>query len=850
MWSGTPRTHRPGPGRVVPTSTYRLQLHAGFGFADAAAISPYLSELGVSHLYLSPILEPQPGSTHGYDVVDHDSLNSQAGGAAGFDALVSAAHAAGLGLIVDVVPNHMTVPQETYLNGPLWEVLRDGRDSAYADWFDVDWAAADSKLLMPILGAGLPEVLARGELTLARDGGVDGEEWVLRYGDHELPVRPGTEHLGMGELVAAQSYRLAHWVDGETDLNYRRFFDVTTLQAVRVEDDDVFDATHELLLDLFARGAIDGFRIDHPDGLADPGGYLARLAARTGHAWVVVEKILEGHEELRPEWATAGTTGYDALLRVQQVLTDPTGSEILDDLWAEVAGPQRHELAEVIVAAKLQVVEETQAAEVNRLLRLIERVLPRVDPAAARRGLEALLVSMDRYRAYLVPGYRPARSQLVVLAQAEGRARTRLASADHPALAQVTQLARGGRPAGALDGADARAAADEFVTRFQQTCGPVMAKGVEDTAFYRWLRLAGANEVGGDPGTLSIEIDEFHAYAHERLATWPLTMTTLTTHDTKRSEDVRARLAVLSERAADWRAWLDTARRLGDRLRPERLDAVTEYLIWQTLVGAWPITADRMTTYLLKAVREAKVHTAWVDGDPAYEDAVLAFATALTRDAGIAAHVGTWIAQTEPSERANSLGQKLIQLTMPGVPDVYQGSELPLHTLVDPDNRGPVDYADRALRLAAIAQSAGLPADLGDAKLQVTACALQLRRAHPHWFVGPEAQYAAIDTGSPHALAFGRGSAGGIEAITVATIAPHRLAGAGGWADERIELPDGEWVDLLSRRPIASSGGARIGSVLGPGPVALLVRRDTARALRRPATLAQRQGKLARHQGK
>lgn len=808
----------------MPVSTYRLQIHGGFTFADAARVVPYLRDLGISHLYLSPILEPSPGSTHGYDVVDHDALNSEAGGRHAFDALVAAAHDAGLGLIVDVVPNHMTVPAETYLNAPLWDVLRFGQKSQFADWFDVDWEAGENTVLMPVLGADLPTVLEQGELVLAHDGGPDGDETVLRYYAHEFPVDPATAHLPLSELVGKQAYRLAYWEVGATDLNYRRFFDVTALKAVRVEDDSVFDATHELLLALHAEGAIDGFRIDHPDGLADPEGYLARLARRTGGAWVVVEKILEGHEDLVAEWQCAGTTGYDALLRISQVLTDPTGTDELTRLWTEVADPARHDLEQVIRDAKSHVVSEVLAPEVGRLLRLVERVLPHADADATRRALDALLVSMDRYRAYLVPGRRPARSQLVVLAQAAGRARELLDPEDHASLDQVVQLARGGRPAGAESGEDAGSAAEEFIVRFQQTCGPVMAKGIEDTAFYRWLRLSGANEVGGDPGTLSIEADEFHAYAEERLAQWPLTMTTLSTHDTKRSEDVRARLAALAERPEDWEQWLSEARRLAAGMRGELVDPESEYLVWQTVIGTWPLIPERLEPYLLKAVREAKLHTSWVGGDPAYEAAVVAFGQGVVTEPQIGAHIDSWVSVTAESARAFSLGQKLIQLTMPGVPDVYQGGELPLLTLVDPDNRQPVDYAANAALLARL-DAGEAASDLAGEKLALTAAALRLRREHADWFVGEDAAYLPLESSSAHAIAFGRGAGEEIGAVTIATIAPHRLAQAGGWDSETLDLPPGRWRDLLSGTEIdADAEGTPLASLLAQAPVALLVR--------------------------
>ena len=815
--------HRPDPGRAVPGATYRLQVHGGFGFDDAAERVPYLADLGVTHLYLSPILQAAPGSMHGYDVLDHTRINQEAGGRAAFDRLADACREHGLGIVVDVVPNHMAVPEPEYLNSPFWWLLRDGRRSPYAGWFDVDWVAEDDRILMPVLGGTVDQVIERGELVLAEDGGPSGTDPVLRYYDHEFPVAPGTEDLPLRDVVEAQAYRLSSWREATDALNYRRFFDVTSLVAVRVEDPVVFMATHAMLLALQGHGEIDGFRIDHPDGLADPGGYLDRLADATGGAWVVVEKILEGEEALPEGWRCSGTTGYDAMLRVQQLMTPPDSTGTLDALWAEVA-PDRVSLEEVVGQAKRLVVDDVQAAEVDRLMRLVRRVLPGGDGAALRRALEALLVSMDRYRAYVVPGRGVEPEQAAVVDAAAGRARAVLAPSDHDALEVVVALVLGRNlPQAALD---THAVADEFRVRFQQTCGPVMAKGIEDTAFYRWFRLSGANEVGGDPEHLSIDVGQFHEWCTRMQREWPVSMTSLTTHDTKRSEDTRARLMVLAEDAEGWAQWLRRARELAEQYRTIRVDPVTEYLVWQTLVGTWPITGSRLEEYLLKAVREAKVETAWVDGDAEYEEEVVAYARAVVHDLAVHAHLDAWTVPHEPSVRANILGQKLVQLTMPGVPDVFQGCEIGRLALVDPDNRRPVDWADRELRLSRVLDDEPC-FDLDDDKMRVTALALRTRRERPAAFVGPDATYTGLTATSEHVVAFARGDADGPHVVTVVTRAAGRLAAEGGFGDATVSVPPGEWHDVLAGAIHRSDGsGLRLADLLAERPVALLVREE------------------------
>jgi (1->4)-alpha-D-glucan 1-alpha-D-glucosylmutase len=787
------------------------------------AAAGYLASLGVSHAYLSPVLRSAPGSTHGYDVLDHSRLDDEAGGRPAFVAMAGALHEAGLGVVVDVVPNHMTVPAPEYLNAPYWSLLREGRESAYASWFDVDWAAAGDRIVVPVLGGSLDDTLAAGELAVATDGGPGHDETVVRYGDHELPVRAGTEALPLAELVDGQWWRLDSWWAGASTLNYRRFFDVSSLIAVRVEDPKVFDATHRLLVELVRDGTIDGLRIDHPDGLADPGGYLRRLAEATDDAWVVVEKILEGDEPLPGDWACAGTTGYDVLWRVGALFVDPAGEAPLTDLLALVSGA-RLTLDEVVTASKQLVVGSALVPEVLRLARRAEEVLA-VSSAAARpssesveRALVALLVGMDRYRAYVVPGEGIHPEAQRVVDQAADRAREHLAPEDHATLDLVCDLVLGRvhEPVRAAAGA----AVDDLVVRFQQTCGPVMAKGIEDTAFYRWHRLVALNEVGGDPDHFAVSPDELTAFAERLAEDWPITMTTLTTHDTKRSEDVRARLAVLSERPEAWHDWVRAAQELARPYRSERLDGATEYLLWQTLVGAWPIDEDRLQTYATKAVREAKQHTGWSDPDVEYEEAVSAFVSGARADQAVQAHVESWVAATAGPARVVTLGQKLLQLVLPGVPDVYQGAELVELTLVDPDNRRPVDLTARADRLARLDRGAE-PADLADEKLLVTSRALRLRRDHPEWFTGPAASFRRLRTGTDHAFAVARGDDSGDQVVAVVT----RLAASlEDWGDHALTLPAGQWTDLLTGRPVDSTGQVKLAGILDHLPVALLTR--------------------------
>ncbi|WP_270410356.1 malto-oligosyltrehalose synthase [Brachybacterium paraconglomeratum] len=826
--------------RRVPTSTYRLQLHAGFTADDAAEIVPYLARLGVGHLFCSPVLQAAPGSTHGYDVVDHTRISEEIGGEEALRRLAETAHAHGLGIVVDVVPNHMSIPTPIWHNRALWSVLRDGPASPFAEWFDLE-LSGERSVLVPVLGRPVGAVLADGEITVGAeevpqaDGSV-AEETVVRYYDHVLPVAAGTEHLGLADLLDRQWYRLAYWKVSDEELNYRRFFDVDTLAAVRVEDPAVFEATHRTLLQLQGEGVIDGYRIDHPDGLSDPRGYLRDLERATDGAWTVIEKILEGEERLPGDFPCAGTTGYDALWRVTGLFHDPHGALGLTHLWQRRTGDLRP-FEEVAAESTDLVVTTSLWAEIERLTALIHGICQddiRLRDTTRRniqKVVVALLTSMDRYRAYIVPGEPAPGAERAVIEQAAARARARLG--DDEDLAATLELVVAlvcGDEAGSA-GRSRSAERDEVVVRFAQTCGPVHAKGLEDTAFYRYTRFLAVNEVGSDPERIGVESDVLHDHALHMVRTRPDAMTTLSTHDTKRSEDVRARLAVLTEQPLEWALVVQDLDRATSAHRGDRVDGAIELLLWQTLAacselpgsGAAPLDADRLEGYLAKAMREAKTHTTWTEQDAEYEREVQALGRAALESEEVAAILADWTRRTAAVQRAAILGQKLVQLTMPGVPDVYQGNESVDLSLVDPDNRREVDHAAHAARLGRMIEGAR-PEGIGDEKLWLTHRALVLRRERPDLFQGRDAAYHPLPTTTGHAVAFGRACGEGpVEVVTVVTRLAHGLAQRGGWGESRIGLPEGRWRDVLGGAE-HEGGMVPLVELLDDSPVALLVR--------------------------
>ena len=710
--------------RSQVTSTYRFQLHSGFTFAQAQEQLDYVAELGVSHVYCSPILTAVAGSMHGYDVVDHTQINPELGGRSGFIAFADAAHSRGLGVVVDVVPNHMALVKPLSANRPLWQYLAQGPDAPTASWFDIDTQVEDGKIVLPILGGDIDSEIADGNLTLETDPEL-GQ--VVRYFDHIFPVADGSETAGSGtdavaETIARQHYRLVNWRETER-LNYRRFFDVNGLIAIRVEDEAVFDATHGLLLDLHDAGHIDAFRIDHPDGLADPQGYLDRLTSpvRPGTP-IWVEKILEPGEQLPADWACAGTTGYDALAVMTSTLADERAATSWRSMFAKALPegvPAEPEVA--TKEAKRFVVRNNLKPEVQRLARSAHRARPDLSVDAFASAIEEVLVNAPVYRAYLRPGEPMTSAAEAYLDEALTGAKESVAQrgADAgDALVAIGLLARG---EGITDVQDAGAARD-FAVRFQQTWGPAMAKSVEDTLFYRWNEMIAVNEVGAGVEIVGVQkpgaedhrdsVNGLHAWAEHTVSNWPLAMTTLSTHDTKRSEDVRATLLAISGDIDGWRECCEAAFALADVLGIDREMAM---LVWQTIAGmGLDVDGERLAEYLTKAMREAKTFTAWIDGDEEYEKLVHTFADAVITATEPAARAGdvSAMVQAQPElawqlRRAidailtrNSAAvtlaghtQKALQLIMPGVADTYQASEGPTLSLVDPDNRRPVDFA-------------------------------------------------------------------------------------------------------------------------------------------------------------
>ena len=971
-----------------PRATYRLQLNHTFTFRDAAAIVPYLAELGISHVYVSPIFRAAEGSLHGYDVVDYGQINPEIGSADDFAAFVSVLHDRGLRLIVDFVPNHMGIDRGQ--NAWWQDVVEHGQLSRFADTFDIDWAPLKrelvGKVLLPFLGDQYGDVLERGELVLTfTDGGfavqywespfpIDPRTWPIvlqpaldalrteRPGDDidllelasiitaleflpsaddvDLPddaadrryreflvcrhrlatlVERVPEVGGAIESVAAeingtpgdgrsfdrlddllnrQRFRLAYWRVAAEEINYRRFFAINTLAAIRQEEPTVFAATHQLLLELIADGAIDGVRIDHPDGLWDPAGYFLDLQAaalrsivrhrldlagddvawseiepdvdaaiaaeltvidegdRQWPLYVLGEKILEHGEELPPAWALAGTVGYEFAQAATGIFVDPDARLLFDRIYGRFTG-DKVRFPDLVYDMKQRMMREAFPSEVNVLTNVLDRISNRDRQSRdftvnnLRSALREVMACFQVYRTYTTcheMGVSEHDTRAIQAAVAQARRRNRsidpsvFSFIEAVLLLHVTDNPR--------EQLDQRC---HFAMKLQQLTGPVMAKGLEDTAFYRFNRLVSLNEVGGDPSRFGTSVDEFHRQNRARLREWPTAMLSSSTHDTKRSEDVRARISPLSEVPTDWRAainrWTRQNRKLkvmiDGALAPQRVD---EYVIYQTLVGTWPLGEmdasrrreyrERLADYIVKVVREADRVTSWTNPDVAYETALTDFVQGLLeprRSRAFLADFTAFTAGVRTAGLTNALAQQVLKLTSPGVPDLYQGTEVWDDSLVDPDNRRPVDFARRQRALTEPTLPDSWPDDsLGVTKLDVTRRILALRAAEPEVFVSGD--YTAVAAEGPaanHLVAYLRRT----DTTTVLVVVPRlvlKLTREGksdeAWVGTSLSLPqalrDQRWRNVLAAGDdaiVTIDGHLDIATLFDTLPVAMLV---------------------------
>ncbi|OWK33058.1 malto-oligosyltrehalose synthase [Sphingomonas mucosissima] len=732
---------------MIPRATYRLQFHKGFTFADAEAIVPYLDQLGISHIYASPITTAAPGSTHGYDVIDPTRINPELGGEEAFRSLVKALRSRDMGMIIDIVPNHMGVAGAT---NPWWnDVLRHGRNSDYAAVFDIDWSR---QIVLPVLGSSLTQAIADGAIGLHRE---KERWWITAYNETRFPIRDddqdAPDQLPLETLLARQHYRLAYWRTANDELNWRRFFAINELAGVRIEDPEVFERTHALYLRLYAEGLIDGVRVDHVDGLTDPLGYCRTLRERldgsprpadapSGPAWIVIEKILGPDETLSQEWQVDGTSGYDFMEEVTAVLHDSTGAESLSALWHEISG-RSPDLQSEELLARQQLLAWQFTGQLEGCVDAFAAIAPEgMTRSMLRRAVERLLWVFPVYRTY---GPNAPASDEPVREVVRARVQPHVPPGEAAVVDQILEWLAGGGPGQAAQKAEA-------VRRFQQLSAPIAAKALEDTAFYRYGRLLSRNDVGFDAGVMALSPAAFHQRMQARAKHWPQAMLTTATHDHKRGEDTRARLAVLSETPARWREAVAEWERIAAPYS-NGVDRGDRYMLFQSLLGAWPAAseedfADRIAAWQSKALREAKLRSSWEAPDEVYERRCNDLARALIDNGRFVGAMNAFLAEIGHAANRNSLIQVALRCTLPGVPDLYQGNELADLSLVDPDNRRPVDYAARSAALSAPPPKLRLLYDL-----------LQARRSHTALFASGSYEPAIIEgDGSDRLLAFER----------------------------------------------------------------------------------------------
>jgi (1->4)-alpha-D-glucan 1-alpha-D-glucosylmutase len=889
-------------GKKIPCATYRLQFNRGFTFGDATALVDYLDELGVTDCYASPLFKARAESTHGYDVCDFNQFNPNLGGREDFDQLAAKLQKHGMGLIVDLVPNHMA----SDLSNDWWsDVLQNGHNSHFASYFDIDWQPLKSdlhdKVILPILEDHYAKVLENGKLRLA----FENSAFVITYYDKKFPVTsrsytsllqeldssPPEEKQSLLQnfngkagspesfdrlhhLLQEQHYRLAYWKVGPEEINYRRFFDVNELVSVRMELPDVFKAANQLIFQLIKDGAVTGLRIDHPDGLWNPEGYLRRLQEDCSKPslYIVAEKILTQDEPLPKDWPVDGTTGYDFLNRANGLFVHSENERIFDTIYRDFTGTSL-DFAGMAYSSKKRILEFSLASELNALTHRLKRVAvgTRYGQDFTFRQLHAslaeVIASFPVYRTYITEKTREVSAiEKEHIEQAMAGAKARNPKMDQAVFEFIKNLLLLQSPADMND--ITRQRSREFVMKFQQLTGPVMAKGVEDTAFYNFNRLISLNEVGGSPEEFGTSVGQFHQYNASKQEQWPHSMLSTSTHDTKRGEDARARINVLSEIPAEWRETLGRWSRLNQKRKVDGRpapDLNDEYLLYQTLVGAWPDEAksldglisfrERVLAYMFKALRESKTHTSWNDPNTAYENAVKEFIIKLldnSRSNPFLDDFKRFQQRVAFFGLFNSLAQILLKMTAPGVPDLYQGAELWDFSLVDPDNRRPIDFKSRRRLLMDLKDRLQKNSDVstflkqlletshtGEIKLFTTYCTLHFRRQHRDLFKnGSYVPLIATGKGREHICSFARiyENHGAITVVPrlVATLnegAERSPMGMDVWKDTWLILPQakpgGKLRNVFTNESITikernGEFGVALGDVLADFPVALL----------------------------
>ena len=888
--SGTGASTGSPVARVRPvTSTYRVQLHGGNTFADVAEAVPFLAELGISHLYLSPVFQARAGSSHGYDTVDVETISKELGGLEGLSHLCAVAHGRGVGVLLDIVPNHLAIGDRA--NRWWWEVLANGAHAPHAGFFDIDWRAPEPRLrgtiVLPVLDDHYGRVLERGAIRVVSD---DAELFVVTVGDDlVLPLSAATlgeillsvadgldddivalagrtltdldvpggrtdrerlaaargaidvavdrlrvvdpdggaraavltrlagDPVALDALLASQAYRLARWRVAADELDYRRFLDVNSLVALRTEDPEVFDATHRVVDGLVRDGWVDGLRVDHVDGMADPAGYCVRLRALAPRAWLGVEKILAAGEQL-PPWPVDGTTGYDHAALTTPFLVDPRGEARLTKAYQEVTGDERT-WDDHAVAAKEEVLRTLLGSDVARLVELLVQICERRPDVRdfTRVELHDALVAVAShstgYRSYMrwaIDGQAErTQDDIAYVTRSVHSAHAAHPELD-PGLFELLHLVLGFGAVGAAE--------QELAVRFQQLTVTTTVKGDEDTALYRACRLLALDEVGHDPSRFSLSPDEVHRWAAHIAAAWPRTMLATTTHDTKRSEDVRARLAVLAEVPDDLADAADRVR--AHAASAHDLDGHTAWFALQTVLGAWPAPRERLWPALQKSFREAKLRTSWLRPDPGFEDAASRLLDDLLDEEGLAGVVDGLVTLMARAGQANGLALTTLRCTLPGLPDTYQGCDRWQLTLVDPDNRRPVDLAEHAALLhrhAGQTPAACWPDDRGDgaAKQALLRELLHLRR-RGGWAFGSYEPVPVTAADPAPAVAYRRSD-------VVVVVPRFPLRGAPLHADAVVQVPDGRWRDVCSGAAVAA-GGHTVAALVAAFPVAVLVR--------------------------